>query len=395
MGEPQGAPGAFEFGLSDQEEARAARLHRDSVIFDLQARYGGSEIFSKYPPELLVDFEARISAVSSSAEILAEAIYWPFEMSLQGKSHLIRDWLVESGITCGTYEFILHAPLDARDALSWAWEEKLERYVELPWLRVATTAGDIRQAKADGAVALYVNCQPIIPVPRELGLLDVAHSKGLRSLMLTYNRMDHTGVGCTERVDAGLSAHGLAVVERCNDLGIVVDVSHCGHLTTLDACRISRHPVTANHTLARTVYDHARAKTDDALKAIAETNGLIGVLAVPYFLSSESAPTIECMLDHIDYIANLVGWQHVAIGTDYPWPIPNKLLAQSAGAEFDAKAGFRPEDRVDRTKRLIGYEDCRDLPNITRGLVKRGYGDDQIRGILGENALRVFETVIG
>ena len=212
--------------------------------------------------------------------------------------------------------------------------------------------------------------------------------------MLTYNRMDHIGVGCTERVDAGLSMFGMEVVRCCNVLGIVVDVSHCGHLTTLDACRHSKKPVTANHTAARSVYAHARGKSDEALHAIAGTGGVIGIVAAPPFLTDAAAPSIEHMLDHIDYVAAAVGWQHVGIGTDWPLQAPDEVLAAFSG-ELNKNHGFRAQDRLDLTQRLVGFNDCRDLPNITRGLVKRGYSDEQIRGVLGENALRVFQEVCG
>jgi membrane dipeptidase len=153
-------------------------------------------------------------------------------------------------------------------------------------------------------------------------------------------------------------------------------------------------PVNANHTAAQGVYFHARGKSDDALRAIAATGGVIGVVAVPAFLTSHAAPSIEHMLDHIDYIVSLVGWQHVAIGTDWPLQAPVRLLRAILSTENKA-VGFRDEDRLDVTRRLAGLDDCRDLPNITRGLVKRGYSDEQIRGILGENALRVFGEICG
>jgi membrane dipeptidase len=212
--------------------------------------------------------------------------------------------------------------------------------------------------------------------------------------MLTYNQMDNIGVGCTERVDAGLSMFGVEVVKHCNAIGMIVDVSHCGHLTTLDACRRSTKPVNANHTAAKSLFAHVRGKSDEALRAIAGTGGVIGVVAAPPFLTAEASPTIEHMLDHIDYIATIVDWRHVALGTDWPLQAPDELLKQI----FRAAAysiGFRDEHQLDVTKRLIGFDDCRDLPNITRGLVKRGYSDEQIRGILGENALRVFRDVCG
>jgi membrane dipeptidase len=100
------------------------------------------------------------------------------------------------------------------------------------------------------------------------------------------------------------------------------------------------------------------------------------------------------MLDHIDYIVGLTGWRHVAIGTDWPLQAPMEML-QAVLSTSNKALGFRDKDRLDPTRNLLGFEDCRDLPNITRGLVRRGYGDEQIRGVLGENALRVFHDVCG
>jgi membrane dipeptidase len=385
------APGQFDFALTAEQEAHAARLHQDSIIVDLLSQGVGGNIFAHYPEELQADFAARMRVAGGGFDGSAEAEYWPYEMSRLGKSDLLRDWFRISGLTCGTYAIGVH---DGNNALLNKCEGLALRYATLPWLRYVTSAAEIRQAKRDGLVAFYAHWQPTIPAPRDLRALDVAYGKGLRSFMLTYNRMDHIGVGCTERVDAGLSMFGVDVVRHCNAIGMIVDVSHCGRLTTLDACRHSRKPVNANHTSAKGVYVHARGKSDEELRAIADTGGVIGVVAVPFFLSGAVDPTVEHMLDHVDYIASLVGWQHVALGTDWPLQIPDAMLEATLGAELGG-IGFRNVDRIDVRKRLIGYEDCRDLPNITRGLVKRGYDDGQIRGILGENALRVFEQVCG
>jgi membrane dipeptidase len=384
-------PGLFDFGLSAAHEERAAALHRDSVIVDWVAQHaGGSNIFSCYSRELLADLRARTQG-APAWEALTETEYWPYELARQGCSQLIRDWYLASGMTCGTYGIGVH---DGHDPICLKLDRVNAVFRDLPWLRCVTTAREIRQAKRDGVVALYAQWQPFVPAPRDLAPLDVAYSKGLRSFMLTYNQMDHIGVGCTERVDAGLSRFGVAVVKHCNDIGMIVDVSHCGRLTTLDACRHARRPVTANHTAARGLYAHARGKDDDELKAIADTGGVIGVVAAPAFLTADARPSIRHMLDHVDYIAVQVGWRHVAIGTDWPMQAPLDVLAVTLATEAK-NIGFREEDRLDWTARLEGYEDSRDLINITRGLVARGYDDEQIRGILGENALRVFAEVCG
>jgi membrane dipeptidase len=384
-------PGHYDFGLTSSDEARATRLHRDSIVVDLVSQHAGGSIFAHYPEELQIGFRNAVLAAGGGFNGLAVATYWPFEMSRLETSNLLRDWLLESGLTCGTHGMDVH---EGRDPQMNSWEAMISSYATLPWLTNVTRAEEIRQAKRDGKVAFYFHCQPVIPIPRDLALLDAAYAKGLRSFMLTYNRMDNVGVGCTERVDAGLSMFGIDVVRRCNDLGIIVDVSHCGTMTSLDACRHSRRPVNANHTAATTLHSHARNKNDETLRAIAGTGGVIGIVAVPAFLTDHDQPSIEHMLDHIDHVSQLVGWRHVAIGTDWPIQAPDDVLRATLGSET-AGIGFRPEDRLDLTKQLIGFNDCRDLPNITRGLVKRGYDAEAIRGILGENALRVFAEVWG
>src|SRR5262249_20824962 len=158
---------------------------------------------------------------------------------------------------------------------------------------------------------------------------------------------------------------------------------------TLDACRVSRRPVSASHTAARGVFAHPRGKRDEELEAIADTGGVVGVVAIPAVLSAGKSPDIHHMLDHIDYIARRVGWQHVALGSDWPLQAPDSVIREVLQSE-DAKSRGQDPARSDVTRRLKGFDDCRDLPNVTRGLVKRGYDDVQIRGILGENALRMF-----
>jgi membrane dipeptidase len=393
MSKPE--PGRFDFGLSDEQESRAARLHRESIVFDMLSMYAGGNIFAGYPEELRQRYEAEIGRAESHADMLVRSIHWPFEIALEGKSDLVRRWLEESGLTCGAYDIDLPR-YDGGDPLASGWHLRLSRLAELPWLRHVITAEEIRRAKREGAIALYANYQPVVPVLRDLKAFDRAYELGLRSYMLTYNRMDHVGVGCTERVDAGLSLFGVEVVRHCNRLGMMVDVSHCGRLTTLDACRHSTSPVNANHTCARALYGHPRGKSDEELKAMAGTGGVIGVVAVPYFLSGDEAPTVERMLDHIDYISDLVGWQHVALGTDWPIQAPDPVLTRTLGdATYTQQVGWSGQFRRDVTQRLVGFDDCRDLPNITRGLVGRGYSDEAVRGILGENALRVFERVCG
>jgi len=384
-------PGAFDFGLNPEQEGRAAALHSESVIWDwLSQHVGGPNIFGAYPAALQSEFRELMAEAGSGMAAYGKALQWPYRMALEGKSDLVKDWYLQSGMTVGTYSVAVYESDDPK----WrAIEAMLEELFSLPWLRKVTQVEHARQCKKDGVIGLYAHWQPLVPAPRSLEALTQAYERGLRSFMLTYNRMDNIGVGCTERFDAGLSNFGIEVVKRCNEIGMIVDTSHCGHLTTMDACKFSKSPVNANHTCAKALSNVARAKTDDALKAIADTGGVIGVVAVPFFLARQRGSTIETMIDHIEYISQLVGWRHVSIGTDWPLQSPTDVLEQTMHNEF-VEHGFAPGE-IDVTDRLIGFDDYRDLPNITRGLVKRGFSDEQIRGVLGENALRVFGEVCG
>jgi membrane dipeptidase len=380
----------FDFGLSEPQEQRALKLHADNIVFDwLSQHVGGANIFAALPQELRAEFETMMAGAKATWEVYRTAIHWPYELALQGRSSIIEEWYRLSGLTCGTHNIELIDPNRQERPF-----DAVTRYGTLPWLRYITTADEVRRAKRDRIVSMYGNCQPVIPIPRDLRVIDEAYSRGLRSLMLTYNRMDHVGVGCTERVDAGLSMFGVELVKHCESLGVIVDTSHCGHLTTLDACRQSKNPVNANHTCAKALCDVARAKSDEALKAIADTGGVIGIVTVPFFVSKHRRPSINLVLDQIEYVADLVGWRHVSLGTDWPNQVPDETQRAVLGPLL-RELGFRDEDRIDVTDRINGFDDYRDLPNITRGLVARGWSDEQIIGVLGQNALRVFEQVCG
>lgn len=379
--------GAFDFDLTEADEKRAADLHQSSIVVDMLNQHpGGYRIYREafLEKKVVAALEAGKTGFEIMFSIGAMATY---EEDLSGKSNILQRWWDQSGITVGTFSIAIG------DIGRFSTLFRLSD--SLPWFRKAVAVADIRRAKADGAHAFYGNCQPVYGLPRDPRLIVQAYEMGLRSLMLTYNSSDFVGCGCTDRIDHGLSNYGVSVVSMCNEMGIIVDTSHCGRETTLDACRLSKRPVTANHTSASGVYAHARAKSDDEIRAIADTGGIVGVYAVPFFVASRKDADINDMLDHIDYIVGLVGWRHVGIGTDWPMTAPKQALPALFGAELLASLGFRPEHNFDVTRNLIGFDDYRDFPNITRGLVKRGYDDEQIKGILGENFLRVFGEVCG
>jgi membrane dipeptidase len=379
--------GCFDFGLSPAQEEHARRLHGSSIVIDLH--WQGPCSPDSWTPELEAELEEALGGrtdMDFTYRFLARK-------AILGQLPAYHEGYVAAGVTTGITECVLSGERQLlRDAYL---ASQLTNSFD--WTRRARSAEDIRAAKRAGGVALWGVCAFNQTRPGQLELVDIAHELGMLDICeLAYNRLTFIAAGCTERYDPGLSTFGLEFVRRCNQVGVIVDTAHTGKQSTLDACRASSQPVIASHSSAEELYRSDRAKSDDELRAIAATGGVIGIYAIPKFLADPGAglQTIELMLDHLDYVVDLVGWQHVAVGTDWPLALPPKLLGPLLTASSLAN-GFQPQHNVGTTATLAGFRDPRDWPNITRGLVARGYTDRQIAAIVGENFLRVFAEVCG
>ena len=380
-------PGTFDFGLNQGDEDRARRLHESSISIDLVSMGpGGAGVYDRLPKD---EVEARLPESMPVWSRFRKAITLPYELTAEGASDALQEFC--AGHTAASFSLGGVDPRQLR-----ALRQLNEWADQIPWMNIAGKAEDFRTAHDAGQYATYGNAQPSIDgLSRDLGLYDEAFDLGCRAVMLTYNNQDFVGAGCTERTNAGLSNFGKRLVRKLNDIGMLIDTSHCGRQTTLDACFFSDAPVMANHTGASALFNHDRAKSDEEIEAIAATGGLIGVYALPFFLAPpHEDPTFEVILDNIDHIVRLVGWEYVGIGTDWPFMMTHHLAEATIGTQT-AELGFRPEHAISCSRTTKGYEDARDFINYTRGLVSRGYTDEQIKGILGENFLKLFAKVCG
>lgn len=261
------------------------------------------------------------------------------------------------------------------------------------------TAGDIEEAKRTGKLGLILHTQGTAIIEDEVDLLDAYHAAGLRIVQLCYNTKNLVGDGASERTDAGLSYFGLRLIERMNQLGILIDCSHTGHRTSMDAVEQSDAPVIISHANARAVQDNGRNVTDDLIRAVAANGGVIGTVGFPAFLTWDGQPTLDQFIDDIAYKADLVGIDHTGIGIDY--------YEGQSGVEDDATATARYQSRL--TSGLWraedyppppylfpeGIETPRTLPRLTERLMERGFSEEDIRKVLGLNWMRVYRAVWG
>ena len=380
-------PGDFPFGLSPEQEQRAVELHERSVTVDMVSMGpGGASIWERIPQD---EVAVRLPESLPPFARFGRAVELPWALSAEGASDALQSFC--AGHTGASFAMAGVDPAALRPL------ERMADYINrIPWAELARSEADFRRCHADGRYATYGFAQPTINgLTRDLALYDEAHAMGCRAVMLTYNNQDFVGAGCTDRTNAGLSNFGKRLLRKLNDTGLLVDTSHCGRQTTLDACLFSDGPVSANHTGAQAVFNHDRAKSDEELEAIAATGGIVGIYALPFFLAPpHESPTFEAILDNIDHVVSLIGWQHVGIGTDWPFMTSHHLAEATIGTQT-AELGFRAEHGLSVRRTTRGYEDARDFVNFARGLVARGYTDEQIRGILGENFLRLFSRVCG
>jgi membrane dipeptidase len=248
-----------------------------------------------------------------------------------------------------------------------------------------TQVEDIYKAKKEGKVGIGFHFQNSRPVEYDLKLIDVFYKLGVRVIQLTYNEKNMVGDGCTEITDSGLSKFGINMVKRMNKVGMVVDLSHVGYRTSMDALEVSEDPVLFTHSNAWSVLQSKRNIKDDQIKALAKKRGVIGINAFPFLgLVKKKDPTLDDLLDHIDYIANLVGTDHLGIGLDF----------SQCSVEDYKYWGYDPETYpMPPWIYPKNLEDVTKTPNFTKGLISRGYSEKDIKKILGENFIRVYKEV--
>ena len=256
-------------------------------------------------------------------------------------------------------------------------------------MRVDSVA-DLDRLKGSGKIGVLLGVQNSAHF-QSVDDVDFFHGLGQRVSQLTYNARNLIGNGATERRDEGLSDFGVSIVERMNKIGMAVDVSHCGDRTTLDAFEVSKKPVLITHSNCRAlVPGHPRLKTDEAIKKMAASGGVMGITGVRMFVKSDEPTTIEHTLDHFDHVAKLVGVDHVGVGSDMDLdgyddmpPEENKRLR----AGYKGSYGFR--EKID----IEGLDHPRRMFDLTEGLIRRKYEDRDIELILGGNFKRVLAQI--
>ncbi|ULO09054.1 membrane dipeptidase [Paenibacillus sp. 19GGS1-52] len=357
--------------VSATEEARAQKLMQDNIVISLH------EHTFKAPVDLNTFLEFR---------------RW-------GRDFTGYEGLARSGLDC-VFDNLMNGTAMITSRGGWKWDDilydlgmRLSDIAHQDMVIVGLTTDDIYKAKHNGQVAFVPSLEGAAMIENELDRLDILYGFGVRCMGIAYSEGNALGMGLKEK-SGGLTAFGKQAVRRMNKLGIVIDVSHSNEETSLDTIEYSDKPIFITHAGARALWDTARLKSDEVIKACAAKGGVVAIEAAPHTTLTVNHPrhNIESFMEHFEYCVNLVGIDHVSFGPDTLFGdhvAIHKALASALS--LSASKGNLPYEPVEYVQGLENPGDC--FPNIVRWLVKHGYSDTDIAKVIGGNTMRVLEEV--
>jgi membrane dipeptidase len=320
---------------------------------------------------------------------------------IDGCSHSFAGW-TEKLATSGATALNLTMAGAAEDFLGAL--EKIENTLQhirrdAERLQLARTTDDITRAKQENRSAIVLNFQNGRPLSDRLGHLELFWELGVRNIQLTYNERNFIGDGCLEPTDAGLSRFGKEVIRRMNELGMVIDLSHAGERTSLEAIALSQQPTTFSHSNPRKRADNPRNITDEQIKACAAGGGVIGIcgFGALCWTGGPTPPTVDDLIDHMEYVANLVGVDHVGIASDSTTVMSTDHMRAHA-SRIDAAYPTVMQSYIDMFGHDLSYRypvPVQSLPQVTERLTERRWENADIEKVMGGNVLQLWQRVWG
>jgi membrane dipeptidase len=362
----------YELNLVDDEAERTRRLLYDSIVISL---HDHPQIF----PRDITEVRDYIRS---------------------GRERTGYEALSRSGLTA-IFDNMMDGTACVTSKWGWKWDDiiydlgmRLCDLAHQDFLRPAYSVADIQDAQQTGRIAIVLGLEAATPIENEVDRLDILYGLGIRQIGIAYSESNTLGTGLKEPRDGGLTTFGRRAVERMNKLGFAIDVSHSSDRTCLDTFDVSSKPVFITHAGARSVWDTPRMMPDDVLLACAAGGGVIGIEAAPHTTLSASHPlhSLESVMDHFAYCADLIGIDHVAFG-------PDTLYGDHVGLHtvFAANLGVQQANTgpaFDKVSYVAGIENpTENFHNIIGWLVKHGYSDKDIQAVVGGNILRVLDQV--
>lgn len=272
------------------------------------------------------------------------------------------------------------------------WNRRFEQYSDL--IIPGRQASDVYAAQETGRTAIFFGFQNCSPIEDDIGLLSIVYALGVRFMQLTYNNQSLLATGCYESTDSGLTRMGKAVVQEMNRVGLVIDMSHSGERSTLEAIEFSQRPIAITHANPSAWHPALRNKSDLVIKALAQSGGMLGFSMYPHHLQNGSSCTLRSFCEMVANTAEKIGVEHIGVGSDLTQDQPDTVVEWMRTGRWS-----RTIDYGEGTKENAGFpeqprwfRDNRDFSNLEKGLSEVGFTPEEIANVVGGNWLRFFDT---
>ena len=271
------------------------------------------------------------------------------------------------------------------------WNRRFEQYADL--IMPVYEPADIQRARASNRIGVFFGAQNCSPIEDDIDMIAVMRRIGLMIMQLTYNNQSLLATGCYEAQDNGITRFGRQAIGEMNRTGMIIDMSHSSEKSTLDAIELSTRPVIISHANPSTFYAAKRNKSDKVLKAIAESGGLLGFSMYPFHLKGGPDCTLDSFCDMIANTADLMGVDHIGLGTDLCQDQPQSVLDWMRNGRWSKEMDFGEGSKSNAgwPRPLTWFQDNRDFPAIIEGLRKKGFSKTDVHKIMGLNWLKQLE----
>ena len=301
----------------------------------------------------------------------------------------------EGGITAVHVTICYHEDFQEMVQNVIAWNQRFEKYSQ--HIFQGLTADDVRKANEEGRTAIFFGFQNCSPIEDNIGLVEVCHKLGVRFMQLSYNNQSLLAAGCYEENDPGITRMGRQVIKEMNRVGLVVDMSHSAGRSTLDAIEISERPIAITHANPSNWHDALRNKSDDVLKALAESGGILGFSMYPHHLKEKSDCQLNDFCGMIARTAEMVGVESIGFGSDLCQDQPDSVVEWMRNGTWTREKDFGEGNAslAGFPEQPIWFKENRDFKNILNCLRNTGFSESEVERIAGLNWLEFFEKSFG
>lgn len=275
------------------------------------------------------------------------------------------------------------------------WNLLFQRHSNL--IMQGLTGDDVRRARETGRTAIFFSFQTPAPIEADIGLVEIVHRLGARFMQLSYNNQSLLATGCYEADDPGLTRMGRQVVTEMNRVGLVVDMSHSSDRSTFDAIAHSQRPIAITHANPASWHPARRNKSDEIMRALAESGGMLGFSFYPHHLKDGSDCTMQSFCDMVARTADLMGVNQIGIGSDLCQDQPDSIVEWMRVGRWTREIdyGEGSADAAGFPDQPAWFTDNRSLPGLASGLRNAGFSEEDTGKILGNNWLRFFDENFG